>query len=228
MPRTLYEAAWVFMIYAFLGWCLEVIYVGLNNGHFVNRGFLNGPYCPIYGFGVLIVITLLSPLQNNLLLLFIGSVLLTSTLEFLTGLVLEKIFSRKWWDYSDVPFNLMGYICLKFSIFWGLGCMFVVKIVHPYIMAVINWTPLMFGYWLLLTSGLWLILDFAATIDKAWDDKKNIRVLEKSAERMRRISDEIGEGVYKTASNVAVKVEDTKEFVRDKQKKVKSKIEKKK
>lgn len=216
MPRTLYEAAWVFMIYAFLGWCLEVVYVGLNSGKFVNRGFLNGPYCPIYGFGVLIVITLLSPLQNNLLLLFIGSVLLTSALEFLTGLVLEKIFSRKWWDYSDVPFNLMGYICLKFSIFWGLGCMFVVKIFHPYILVVVRLIPMSFGLFLLLVSVGWLLLDFAATIDLAWDEKKNLRVLEKSAEKMRKISDNIGKSVYKTANDVSERVENTREHIKKK------------
>lgn len=216
MPETLYQTCWIFMIYAFLGWCLEVVYVGLNSGHFVNRGFLNGPYCPIYGFGVLIVVTLLSPLQNNLLLLFLGSVLLTSALEFLTGFVLEKIFAQRWWDYSDVPFNLMGHICLKFSLFWGLGCMFVIKIIHPYIMFMINWVPLMFGYFLLMTSVSWLLLDLAATIDLAWDKKKNLRVLEKSAEKMRKISDNIGKSVYKTANDVSEKVENTRERIKKK------------
>ena len=201
------------MIYAFLGWCLEVVYVGLNSGRFVNRGFLNGPYCPIYGFGVLIVITLLSPLQENLLLLFIGSVILTSTLEFLTGFILEKVFSQRWWDYSDIPFNLMGHICLKFSIFWGLGCMFVIKIIHPYIVAIVNWLPLHFGLWLLTICLVWIIIDLAATIDLAWDERNNLRMLEKSAQRMKKISDNIGRGVYKTASEVAEHVENAKEKI---------------
>lgn len=213
MPTTLYQAAWLFMIYAFLGWCLEVVYVGLNSGRFVNRGFLNGPYCPIYGFGVLIVITLLSPLQENLLLLFIGSVILTSTLEFLTGFILEKVFSQRWWDYSDIPFNLMGHICLKFSIFWGLGCIFVIKIIHPYIVAIVNWLPLPFGLWLLTICLVWIIIDLAATIDLAWDERNNLRMLEKSAQRMKKISDNIGRGVYKTASEVAEHVENAKEKI---------------
>ena len=98
MPQTFYEVAWIFVIYAFIGWCTEVAYAATEKGVFINRGFLNGPYCPIYGCGVLIVVTVLTPLKNNLLVLFAGSFLLTSILEFLTGFLLEKIFKNKWCD----------------------------------------------------------------------------------------------------------------------------------
>ena len=211
MPATLYEACWIFMIYAFIGWIVEVVYVGLNSGHFVNRGFLNGPYCPIYGFGVLIVVSLLSPFQDNLIPLFLGSVLLTSTLEFSTGFILEKLFSRKWWDYSDVPFNLMGYVCLKFSILWGLGCVFVLKIIHPHIHDIIQFVPAKIGSPLLLISIIWIVVDLAATIDLAWNEKKNLRVLEESAKKMRKISDNLGKGVYEAANDISEKVESTRE-----------------
>ena len=82
----MYQFLWIFFAYAFLGWCTEVCYAALVTGRFVNRGFLNGPVCPIYGFGVVIVLLFLEPLKHNLLLLFLGSVLLTSALEWLTGL----------------------------------------------------------------------------------------------------------------------------------------------
>jgi len=88
MPRNLYEVLWIFMIYAFFGWCTEVSYAALNDGKFVNRGFLNGAYCPIYGCGVVIVVAVLTPLKENLPVLFLGSFLLTSTLEYITGFVL--------------------------------------------------------------------------------------------------------------------------------------------
>ena len=107
----LYRLLWIFFIYAFLGWCTEVSYAALVTGTFVNRGFLNGPVCPIYGFGVVIVLTCLTPLAGSLPLLFLGSVVLTSALEWLTGFALEKLFHQRWWDYSDEPFNLSGYIC---------------------------------------------------------------------------------------------------------------------
>ncbi|HVI41432.1 MAG TPA: putative ABC transporter permease, partial [Anaerovoracaceae bacterium] len=112
-----------FIIYAFLGWCTEVVYAAAKTGQFVNRGFLNGPYCPIYGFGVLFVIYLLHPVIDNLLYIFLGSVLITSAIELAGGYILEEIFHQKWWDYSDMPLNIGGYICLFFSLMWGLACL---------------------------------------------------------------------------------------------------------
>ena len=110
MPQNFYEVLWIFIIYAFIGWCAEVSYAAVNRGIFVNRGFLNGPYCPIYGCGVVIVVTVLTPLKDNLFLLFVGSVVLTSVLEYITGFLLEKVFHNKWWDYSNMPFNINGRI----------------------------------------------------------------------------------------------------------------------
>ena len=206
MPNNLYEALWIFILYACIGWLVEVSYAALSKGVFENRGFLNGPYCPIYGFGILIVTTLLSPLQDNLIWLFLGSVALTSALEFLTGLVLEKIFKQRWWDYSDVPFNIMGHICLKFSVLWGLGCMFVLRLIHPHIVTLIQWCPGHVGNILLFVSLLWLLVDCAATIDLAWDERNNLKVLEESAKGMRKISDNLAEGVYKGATKAVKKV----------------------
>ena len=86
----MYLLLWIFFVYAFLGWCTEVSFAALTSGRFVNRGFLNGPVCPIYGVGVVIVLFFLDPLRGNTFLLFLGSVLLTSLLEWVTGFVLEK------------------------------------------------------------------------------------------------------------------------------------------
>ena len=112
----MYETLFLFFIYAFLGWCLEVAYHALVTGQFINRGFLNGPWCPVYGFGALAVLACLLPLRENQFLLFLGSVAVTSAIEWLTGFALEKLFHQHWWDYSDQPFNLNGYICLRFSL----------------------------------------------------------------------------------------------------------------
>ena len=92
MPQNFYELVWIFIIYAFIGWCTEVSYAALDRGIFVNRGFLNGPYCPIYGCGVVIVVAALTPLKDNLLILFAGSFLLTSILE-LPDLFWKKCFT---------------------------------------------------------------------------------------------------------------------------------------
>ena len=127
----MYDVLWIFFIYAFLGWCMEVIYATTDTGKFINRGFLIGPACPIYGIGMVIVVSVLSSIQDNIFILFIGAMILTSILEFITGVILERIFNDKWWDYSDLPFNIKGYICLKFSLLWGLGCVFIMKLIYP-------------------------------------------------------------------------------------------------
>ena len=141
MIFSAYQVIFFFFIYAFLGWCTEVIYAAVNSGKFVNRGFLNGPYCPIYGFGVVAVVLCIYPIKDNLPVLFFGSVILTTLLEFITGFVLEKIFNEKWWDYSDEHFNIKGYICLKFSLMWGLACIIVIRVIHPLIIKFVDFVP---------------------------------------------------------------------------------------
>ena len=118
---NLYFLLFYFIIYAFLGWCTEVVYAALNTGKFVNRGFLNGPICPIYGFGIAAIVAFLAPVSNNPALLFAGSAIITSAIELITGWIMEKAFNTRWWDYSTMPFNIGGYICLKFSIAWGIA-----------------------------------------------------------------------------------------------------------
>ena len=98
---SLYQILAFFLIYSCLGWCLEVIYAAVSTGQLVNRGFLNGPVCPIYGFGMVIVLFTLSPLADNLLLLYLGGVILPSVLELVGGWALYKLYHTRWWDYSD-------------------------------------------------------------------------------------------------------------------------------
>ena len=191
----LYRFIWIFFIYAFLGWCTEVSYAALVTGKFVNRGFLNGPVCPIYGFGVVIVLTFLTPLADNLLLLFLGSVVLTSALEWITGFVLEKLFHQRWWDYSDQPFNLSGYICLRFSIAWGFACMFVVKLLHPTVLLFIRIIPQALGVVLLVLLGAVMAVDLAATISAIVKLNHRLEQLDELAAKIKEVSNEFGENL---------------------------------
>lgn len=202
MPTNFYEILWIFLIYAFIGWCAEVAFAALNEGVFVNRGFLNGPYCPIYGAGVLIVVALLTPLKRNALILFAGSFLLTSILEYVTGFVLERAFGNKWWDYSDMPFNIRGYVCLKFSIMWGLGCMFIVNEVHPYIMWLIRWVPRKVGTLLAVLLVAAFVADLIVTVNTILKFNKKLRMLEEIAVGMHKVSDEIGEDIFEKVSDI--------------------------
>lgn len=191
----LYRLIWIFFIYAFLGWCTEVSYAALVTGKFVNRGFLNGPVCPVYGFGVVIVLTCLSPLEENLLLLFLGSVALTSALEWLTGFVLEKLFHQRWWDYSDQPFNLSGYICLRFSIAWGFACVFVVRLLHPTVLLLIHLIPRLVGIILLALLGAVMAVDLAATVATIIKLNRRLAQIDELAAKIKEASNEFGENL---------------------------------
>ena len=210
MPQNFYEVLWIFIIYAFVGWCTEVGYAAVNRGIFVNRGFLNGPYCPIYGCGVLIVVAVLTPLKENLVILFIGSFLLTSVLEFITGFLLEKVFHNKWWDYSNLPFNIKGYVCLKFSIYWGLACTFIMDILHPMIYKFIMIIPHILGIvFISIFVGMFMV-DVVITVSTILKFNQRLKAMDEIAKRIHNISDEIGERVYENVTTVDSKQKEHK------------------
>lgn len=209
MPQNFYELVWIFIIYAFIGWCTEVSYAALDRGIFVNRGFLNGPYCPIYGCGVVIVVGALTPLKDNLLILFAGSFLLTSILEYITGFILEKVFHNKWWDYSSKPFNLHGYVCLKFSIYWGLACTFIMDVIHPIIYKGITMIPHILGVVLLSIIMSAFAVDCGVTVTTILKFNKRLKVMDEMAAKIHKLSDEIGENIYE---NVTTAVEKSEKF----------------
>lgn len=204
---TLYELIWFFFIYAFLGWCVEVVFCSVNTGHWVNRGFLNGPVCPIYGFGMVIVLLCLTPLSGNLLVLFIGSFFLTSALELVTGFVLKQAFHTTWWDYTDQPFNIGGYVCLKFSLAWGLGGMAAVRLLHPPIARLVNWMPRAVGWSLAAVFGAAFLADFIVTLTSLAGLRKDLRELDKIAAALHKCSDTISCNLGSGAVNADAKLE---------------------
>ena len=191
-----------FVIYAFLGWCTEVAYQAVHRGKFINRGFLNGPVCPVYGFGMVTVIYCLSRIQDNALLLFLGAVLLTSAIEWLTGFVLEKVFHAKWWDYSDRPLNINGYICLEFSIIWGLACLIVMDAIQPCINALIGITPLLLGKILLAVFYGAMLADAIVTVNTLTKLNKQLAHLQEISASMRKLSDSLGENIYEGVTSI--------------------------
>ena len=206
-----YHLLWFFFVYAFLGWCAEVGYAATKTGKFVNRGFLNGPWCPVYGFGVVIVLGCLEPLSGNLPLLFLGSVALTSALEWLTGFALEKLFHQRWWDYSDEPFNLTGYICLRFSLMWGFACLFVVKLLHPTVVLAVDLLPRPLGWILLAGLCAALGVDLAATVSAIARLNRRLVLLDELAGRIREASDDLGEDLADRVLDAAERGADWKE-----------------
>lgn len=131
----------LFIIYSFIGWFLEVTIVSLNNRKLTSRGFLIGPWCPIYGFGAILIFIMLRKYYEDPVALFVMSFLICSVLEYFTSYIMEKLFKTRWWDYSDKKYNLNGRISLISSLFFGFLGLIITYLLNPAIISLINKIP---------------------------------------------------------------------------------------
>ena len=135
---AIYDYFIYFYLYSFVGWFFESCYCSLRPKKWVNRGFMRGPICPIYGTGALVILIALVPLRSltenlyvNEAVIFVAGMILCDAVEFMTSLIMEKLFNARWWDYSEQPFNLHGRICLTHTLYWGTcSCLFL-YVLHP-------------------------------------------------------------------------------------------------
>lgn len=192
----IYYFALYFFVYGFLGWCTEVAYAAVKEGKFVNRGFLNGPICPVYGIGVGVVVQFLTPVENNLVLLYITSTLLVTVIEGITGYLLEKIFHNKWWDYSNQPLNIGGYVCVMFSLIWGVFCVLIVKVIHPLIHKALTLIPLVVGIVIMAALAIALFADLYVTASGILKMNRRLEAMEKIASELKDLSNKVGENIY--------------------------------
>ena len=166
----------LFFAFSFLGWLMEVMLVIFKERKIVNRGFLIGPCCPIYGFGGLIMTLLLQNIKNNPILLFLLSLLICSVLEYETSYVMEKLFHARWWDYSNRKFNINGRICLTNMIAFGLlGCL-IIYILDPIYFEKIKYLSIQ------ILNIICIILLALFLIDSIFSIKiiKNIKLIKKN------------------------------------------------
>lgn len=196
--EKIYFFSLYFFVYGFLGWCTEVAFATWKSRTFVNRGFLNGPICPVYGIGVGGVVLLLAPFENQLLILYPASVILVTALEWLTGFLLEKLFHHRWWDYTGLPLNLGGHVCLLFSLIWGGACVLIVRLIHPLFHRVLALIPMPVGIVLLVILTVILIVDIAVTSANILRLNRSLDRLEEITAELHQISDRIGENIYQT------------------------------
>lgn len=131
----------LFMIYSFIGWIIEIIDIYIYQKKIINRGFLIGPYCPIYGFGSIAMILFLKKYLNDAFVLFLMAVLICSILEYTTSYLMEKIFKARWWDYSKNKFNINGRICLETMIPFGIGGVIIMYVVNPFLVNLLSLIP---------------------------------------------------------------------------------------
>lgn len=124
----------IFFLFSIAGWLWEGVFVGIRYGMFINRGFLHGPWLPIYGTGGLLMISFLGEWKHRPILVYGGSVALCAIVEYVTGYLLETVYHHKWWDYSNFPLNLQGRICPQDTMFFGVFGMFAVYYAAPYLL----------------------------------------------------------------------------------------------
>lgn len=169
-----------FLIFSLLGWCLEVLYGMVMTKKFVNRGFLIGPICPVYGIGCVLLYLLLNSYSKDPIMLMLASMAICSIVEYITSYVMEKIFKTRWWDYSNMKFNINGRICLEMIVPFGLLGLLVVYFLFPCVISLLShisipllytMTAILFVVFLVdLALSFNIILKFTSTISKVPKD----------------------------------------------------------
>lgn len=165
-----------FIIYSFLGWCLESVYKTIIFKKITNSGFLYGPFCPMYGIGAVMLIAA-SSISDNIFVIFLLSFLLFTLWEYIVAVVLEKLFKTKYWDYSHLKFNFQGRICLKNSIYWGILGVLLVFVIQPVIERITNAIPENVLFYINIAICLIILVDAIVTIVKKMVIDKKIRKL---------------------------------------------------
>ena len=195
----------LFLCYSFLGWACETVYCSIGKRKFVNRGFLNGPLCPVYGFGALAVLYFLRPVSDNIPLLFVSGMVLTSVIEYITGYLLEKLFATKWWDYSSRRFNIHGRVCLRNSLMFGALSVVAVRMIDPVIRGGIYALPATVCAVLSGVFGAMMAADLVVTVRTILDINSALKQLQQMVEQARL---------------------DTQEYLRQNQEELQQKMEK--
>ncbi len=168
-----------FFTYSFFGWIFESTYVSLLQRRFVNRGFLRMPLLPLYGTGAVMMLWLSLPVKDNLVLVYFAGVIGATVLEYVTGYVMERLFKMKYWDYSNQPFNLNGYICLSSSVAWGFLTIFLTEVIHqPIARWVLGLKPWV-EFSIIAVVGTMFVADTIVSVKEALDLGKALEAMTK-------------------------------------------------
>lgn len=207
----LYDIFTFFIVYSFIGWVIEVVFHVVVAGKIINRGFLNGPVCPVYGFGMISVLLIYNLVgSDNTLIVFLEGVIFTTLIELVAGFVLDKFFHARWWDYSKMPMNLNGYICAGFSLIWGLAVVFVIKIAHVFIYHITSaLIPPSIGWPVLIVMYAVFITDTVVTALTLIGLNKKLEELDRISESIKNASDRLTERIGNTSLNTLQKAQST-------------------
>lgn len=224
----------LFMIYSFIGWCMEVTLKLIESRKFVNRGFLIGPYCPIYGYGAILITFLLKKYTDDVLALFIMAILVCGILEYTTSYCMEKIFKARWWDYSKNKFNINGRVCLETIIPFGLLGLLIMYVTNPFFLAKLNQLPeiwLNILFWTLLV--LFIADNIVSTVVISYI-KKALKFIGKELDSTEEMTKKIREvltqksPLHRRLANAYPKLEAVKLKIKEKKEEIKEQLEEQK
>lgn len=184
-----------FIIYAFLGWCAEVAVTAVKQRRFVNRGVMNGPIVPLYGLMATLAGVFLDPEENNLLVFVLGAVILCAAIEVVAGVILERQFGRRWWDYSDRPMNLKGYICLESSLVKGILVALAVRFLTPVLHWGLSFLPAIALQILALVLAVVLAVDGLVMVYGVHEMRRRWKMSGPIADYLQQASETIGDGL---------------------------------
>ena len=171
LGTNVYNIIHYFFIYSILGWLIESIYMSFCEKKIVNRGFIKGPICPIYGIGALTVFFVLRRFSGNYVLLFFVGSILATTIEFVTAKVMIAIFGEVWWDYNEKPFNYKGILCLESSVAWGFYTVGLFLFLQKFVEFLVNSYSIKVGKTLGIIVITYFIIDFIYHLYKAKADE---------------------------------------------------------
>ncbi len=195
MAYSLYQLLWFFLLYSFLGWCAGVAAAALRKHAFINTGFLNLPLCPIYGAAAVLFSIFLPELSENLFFLFLGGTVLSAFLTFVTGFLLERIFHRKWWDFTRHRFQFEGYISVPLLALWGALAVLCIRFGDPLLARLLDLMPRSVGRPILLAVYLLIALDFLLSLVSVLQLRFRLKRLAGLEEDFRNISSNFGNAI---------------------------------
>ena len=200
-----------FYFYCFFGWCFESAYVSICKRKLVNRGFMKGPFLPLYGSGAIMMLVVSAPFRDNIVLTFLAGVVGATILEYVTGLVMETIFKVRYWDYSGQLLNFQGRICLTSSLAWGGLTILMTRVVHQYVERVMLWIPseLLTVFVIVLTA--YITADFALAFKEAIDLRDMLMKAEQLKEEVAHLQKRLDVVIAVTVEDLRNKKEEFRE-----------------
>ena len=168
------ELVWLLLAYSFFGWVIETIAGTIKKKKFVNRGFSSGPFCLIYGIAAVMMTTTMQELIEYPFFLFLGCAILATIIEWFAGKLLERLNQHKWWDYSEKKWNFDGYICLQYSILWGILGVLTVRFADRWLVQIYDWIPELFRTILMTSLLVLMALDLSVSLAAVFNIRRQI------------------------------------------------------